>query len=27
MRDGVWYVKQYSSELEVLSQALEKVTE
>jgi hypothetical protein len=27
MRDGVWYVKQYSGELEVLSQALEKVTE
>jgi hypothetical protein len=27
MRDGVWYVKQYSGELEVLSQVLEKVTE
>jgi hypothetical protein len=27
MRDGVWYVKQYSGDLEVLSQALEKVTE
>jgi hypothetical protein len=27
MRDDVWYVKQYSGELEVLSQALEKVTE
>ena len=27
MRDGVWYVKQYSGELEVLGQALEKVTE
>ena len=27
MRDGVWYVKQYSGDLEVLCQALEKVTE
>lgn len=27
MKEGVWYVKQYDGELEVLSQALEKVTE